>query len=53
MKLSPGPSLVRNIYLEVPFPMKQNIYLFNVTNPDEAANGGVPIVQEIGPYVFE
>ena len=30
-----------------------NVYLFNVTNPDEVQNGANPVVQEVGPYVYK
>lgn len=28
-------------------------YLFNVTNPDEVVSGGIPMMAETGPYVYE
>ena len=38
---------------KLPVTLEFKIYLFNVTNPDEVQNGANPIVQEIGPYVYE
>jgi len=38
---------------KLPVPLNFNVYLFNVTNPDEVQNGANPVVQEIGPYVYE
>jgi len=38
----------RNI--KVPILMK--VYFFNVTNPDEIQAGAIPIVNEVGPYVY-
>lgn len=49
--LKPG-HYVRKVHeTEIPFTYK--LYLWNVTNPDEIANGTEkPKVQEVGPYVF-
>ena len=40
-----------NFYKGAP-PMYQNVYLFNLTNPDDVLQGGSPVFQEIGPYVY-
>ncbi|GFY55083.1 platelet glycoprotein 4 [Trichonephila inaurata madagascariensis] len=42
-----------DIWKELPIPIYQKIYIFNITNPEEYENEGAkPIVQELGPYVF-
>jgi len=41
------------IWRKLPLPLSFNIYVFNVTNPDEVQNGSNPVVQEVGPYVYE
>jgi hypothetical protein len=38
---------------KLPIPLSFNVYVFNVTNPDDVQNGSNPVVQEIGPYVYE
>lgn len=38
---------------EVPFPLVFNVRFFNITNPEDVLAGGVPIVNEIGPYVYK
>lgn len=52
VRLFPGTA-TRDMYLKIPFPLTFNIYLFNLTNPDDVQNGKKPIVHEVGPYVFE
>jgi hypothetical protein len=38
---------------KLPLALYYKVYLFNVTNPEEVQNGANPIVQEVGPYVYE
>lgn len=52
LTLKPGSEFYQ-IWKELPIPIYQKIYLFNVTNPEEfSRNGSKPIVEELGPYVF-
>lgn len=45
---------IRDMYVKVPFPLTFKVYMFNVTNPLEISEkGAMPIVQEIGPYIYE
>lgn len=37
----------------LPQPLEFKVYIFNVTNPDAIHNGALPIVKEIGPYVYK
>lgn len=50
MSLKPGHYL-RKIHENLPFQVK--FYLWNITNPDEIGSGAKPVMQEVGPYVFE
>lgn len=50
--LKPG-SEIREMYATVPFPLTVKIYLFNVKNPNEVTKGAAPLLEEVGPYVFE
>lgn len=52
IRLLPGSS-TRDMYLNIPFPLTFNVYLFNITNPEEVQKGEMPILHEVGPYVFE
>ena len=36
-----------------PIAIDFKVYMFNVTNPAEAAEGAIPIVQEIGPFYYQ
>nr|BCX55332.1 sensory neuron membrane protein 2 [Plautia stali] len=37
----------------LPLPLEFKVFIFNVTNPDEVSRGMQPIVQELGPYVYD
>lgn len=44
---------MRKLYTKPPLPAEFKVYLFNITNKDEVIHGAKPMLQEIGPYVFE
>ncbi|XP_026730371.1 sensory neuron membrane protein 2 [Trichoplusia ni] len=37
----------------VPFALRFSVRLFNLTNPDAVMTGGVPVLEEVGPYVYQ
>lgn len=39
-------------WVKLPQPIHFKVYLFNVTNPDGVSNGEIPIVNEVGPYIY-
>lgn len=45
-------SLSFNMWKEIPVPFYMSIYFFDVVNPQEILDGGVPEVRERGPYVY-
>lgn len=51
--LSPDNTETFTLWRDLPLPILQNFYFFNVTNPREVQNSGaVPHLQEIGPFVY-
>lgn len=48
----PG-SEARKLYEKFPAPSIFKVYLFNITNKDDVTEGAMPVIAEIGPYVFE
>ncbi|XP_034108646.1 sensory neuron membrane protein 2 isoform X2 [Drosophila albomicans] len=40
-------------FVNLPQPLNFKVYIFNVTNPDMIQHGAIPIVEEIGPYVYK
>ncbi|XP_017053105.1 sensory neuron membrane protein 2 isoform X1 [Drosophila ficusphila] len=40
-------------FVNLPQPLNFKVYIFNVTNPDRIQQGAIPIVEEIGPYVYK
>ncbi|XP_057661882.1 sensory neuron membrane protein 1-like [Diorhabda carinulata] len=44
---------IREMFLKVPFPLSFKIYIFNVTNPMSIQNGGIPEVEEVGPFCYQ
>ncbi|GFT11847.1 scavenger receptor class B member 1 [Trichonephila clavipes] len=46
-------SLMTNIWRDVPLPIFEKLYFFNITNEDEFLNHGEPLnVTEVGPYTY-
>ncbi|KAK9736318.1 CD36 family [Popillia japonica] len=41
-----------NRWEELPFPLHFKVYAFHVVNPDAILEGARPIVQEVGPFVY-
>ncbi|KAL7294051.1 hypothetical protein TKK_0012525 [Trichogramma kaykai] len=52
VKLYDGSDAYRR-WEELPIPMKFKVYFFNVTNPDKIQLGHKPVVQEVGPFVYD
>lgn len=46
-------SNVWNRWTHIETPVYLNVYVFNVTNPDEVEAGGAPKLQEVGPYSYK
>ena len=44
---------MRDIWGKFPFSMDYSIYMFNISNPEEIKNGAKPIVNQVGPYIYE
>ncbi|XP_037813023.1 sensory neuron membrane protein 2 [Lucilia sericata] len=40
-------------FIQTPQPLTFKVYIFNVTNPHKVQQGALPIVKEIGPYVYK
>lgn len=38
--------------MHLPQPLLFKVYLFNVTNSKEVLKGAIPIVNEVGPYIY-
>ncbi|XP_023215440.1 scavenger receptor class B member 1-like isoform X1 [Centruroides sculpturatus] len=52
LPLSNG-SLTFKIWSDIPIPVYQKIYFFNITNPDAILKGEKPIFKEVGPYIYK
>lgn len=53
LEMSPN-SLLFSIWKKPPLDIYLNVYIFNVTNPEEFLSGKEKLkVQEIGPYVYQ
>nr|XP_018916083.1 PREDICTED: sensory neuron membrane protein 1-like [Bemisia tabaci] len=44
---------IRKAWERAPIPLEFKVYLFNVTNPNEAAKGAKIHLQQVGPYVYD
>lgn len=40
-------------FLALPQPLLFKVYIFNITNPQKVQEGELPIVKEVGPYVYK
>lgn len=39
-------------WVHLPQPLHFKVYLFNVTNSEDVLKGAMPIVNEVGPYIY-
>ncbi|KAL1131951.1 hypothetical protein AAG570_011562, partial [Ranatra chinensis] len=46
-------SSVRDVWVKLPQNLTFSVYLFNITNPNQVENGAIPVVNEVGPYVYQ
>ncbi|XP_026294183.1 sensory neuron membrane protein 1-like [Frankliniella occidentalis] len=46
------PNDMRQMWSKSPIAIDFKVYMFNVTNPEEAAKGEIPTVTEVGPYYY-
>ena len=51
VKLKEGNE-VYDKWLHPETPVYMTYYIFNVTNPESVSKGGIPNVQEFGPYTY-
>lgn len=52
LRLKPGAKMREEMYMAIPLDISFKVFLFNVTNPEEVQAGAIPIMNEVGPYVF-
>lgn len=52
VNLKPGQD-IREMFLKVPFPLSFRVFVFSVQNPEEVLLGGVPLLQELGPFCYQ
>lgn len=52
VNLKPGQD-IREMFLKVPFPLSFKVFIFSVQNPEEVLLGGMPLLQEIGPFCYQ
>ena len=46
-------SIVYPIWRDVPIPIAFQMWVWNLTNPEEFLNGGPAKMVELGPYVYQ
>lgn len=46
-------SLAAKLYATIPFDVRQNVYVFNITNRDAFLSGAKPRFEQLGPYIFK
>ncbi|CAL8137067.1 unnamed protein product [Orchesella dallaii] len=52
IRLEEGGDLFQR-WVDIPVPIYMKVYFFNVTNPDDVKRGEKPILDEVGPYVYQ
>ncbi len=51
LALTQGTHMLR-LWSDPPLTPILKVFIFNVTNPDEILAGKIPVVEELGPYVY-
>lgn len=50
--LAPGTDTYKN-WQSPPVPIYDDIYLFNITNPEQFNNGEKAVIEPVGPFVYQ
>ncbi|GAA48368.1 scavenger receptor class B member 1, partial [Clonorchis sinensis] len=52
LRLLPDSKLYKTLFMSPPSPEHHNVYLFNITNPEQMLRGAKPRLKQVGPFVF-
>lgn len=52
IRLEQGGDLY-NRWVDIKIPIYMKVYFFNITNPEEFSQGAKPILNQVGPWIYQ